>query len=85
MRSTRPEIRNPVLMLPAARGIMALPIEQRRPLALLLRQLAADADQRAHDCWRRRKGFVAAYWRVVCTYCKHIARTLDPKPGRKEN
>lgn len=78
-RSARREVRNPILALPAASAIQALPAEQRRPLGILLRQLAEQADQQAHDAWRARKGIMAAYWRAVCTYSKHLARVIDPR------
>lgn len=50
-RGARREVRNPVLLLPAARSILALPVESRRPLGILLRQIA---DQ-ANDSPRRRR------------------------------
>jgi hypothetical protein len=81
-RSARREVRNPILALPAARAILALPIEQRRPLGLLLRQLATEADSKADEAWRTRKGIMAAYWRAVCTYAKHVARAVDPADSR---
>ena len=83
-RSAEAEIRNPITALPAARAILALPIEQRRPIGILLRQLAAEADAKAEDAWQHRKGIMAAYWRAVCTYAKHIARAVDPA-GRGES
>lgn len=78
-RSARLEVRNPVLRLPAAASILALPIEQRRPLGILLRELAAQADADAERSWGQRKGIMAAYWRAVSTYAKHIAHAIDPE------
>jgi len=46
-RSRRAEVRNPVLGLPAARLLLAMPIACRLPLAILLRDLARDARARA--------------------------------------
>ena len=80
-RSARREVRNPILALPSARAILALPEEQRAPLGALLRELASEADQRAQDAWSTRKGIMAAYWRAVATYSKHLARAIDPRPG----
>ncbi|MGN8119956.1 hypothetical protein [Labrys sp. 22185] len=77
-RSARREVRNPILALPSAKAIQALTEEQRQPLGWLLRDLAADADSRANLAWKKRKGFVAAYWRAVATYAKHLARTIAP-------
>lgn len=81
-RAARRDVRNPILTLPAAAAILALPAEQRRPLGLLLRQLAAEADAKAEESWRAWKGIMAAYWRAVCTYAKHIARAVDPANAR---
>lgn len=82
-RSAKHDVRNPVLGLPAARAILDLPPEQRRPLGLLLRQLAAEADGKAEEAWRTRKGIMAAYWRAVATYAKHLARAIDPAHARR--
>lgn len=83
LRSSRAETRNPVLGLPAAARIRALPPEQRALLGDLLRDLAREADARAEAAWRRRKGPMAAYWRASCTYAKHLARAIDPPRRRK--
>lgn len=82
-RSARREVRNPILSLPSAKAILDLPPEQRRPLGLLLRELARDADERAEGAWCTRKGIMAAYWRAVSTYAKHLARAVDPADARR--
>lgn len=81
-RSLQRDVRNPVFRLPAAEAILALPLDQRRPLGILLRQLADQANAEAERSWKKRKGMMAAYWRIVSTYCKHIARAIDPASGR---
>jgi hypothetical protein len=68
---------NPLMRLPAARRLMELPPEQREPLEQLLRELRADADREAENAWRRRKGPMAAYWRAVATYARHVAHMLS--------
>ncbi|MCG5239545.1 hypothetical protein MCW82_07155 [Azospirillum doebereinerae] len=78
-RSAKVEVRNPVLGLPAARAIQALPMEQRRPLGILLRELSSQCDAQAEASWLARKGIMAAYWRAVATYSKHLARAIDPR------
>jgi hypothetical protein len=78
-RAARRDVRNPVLALPAAQRIMALPSEQRRPLGILLRELAAQANDQANEAWRKRKGIMAAYWRAVSTYAKHLAHVIDKR------
>lgn len=67
---------NPLFRLPAARKLMELPAEQRRLLEGLLRDLRSEADREAENAWRRRKGPMAAYWRAVSTYARHIAHLL---------
>lgn len=77
-RSLKPDVRNPVLRLTSARLIQSLPIEQRRLLGILLRDLAKDANEQAERAWKKRKGPMAVYWRATSTYAKHLARAIDP-------
>lgn len=67
---------NPLMRLPAAKKLMAMPADQRAPLEQLLRELRADADREAENAWKRRKGPMAAYWRAVSTYARHVAHML---------
>jgi hypothetical protein len=67
---------NPLLRLPAAQKIMAMPAEQRSVLEQLMRELRADADTLAERSWGQKKGPMAAYWRAVSTYARHIAIML---------
>lgn len=75
-------IRNPVLELDEAAEIMELPREQRIHLGRLIRAIARHANIKAEQSWKKRKGFQAAYWRVVCTYAKHIARAIERQDNR---
>jgi hypothetical protein len=84
-RGARREVRNPVLLLPAARAILDLPIEVRRPLGLLLRQLADQANEEAKRSWARNKGIMAAYHKAVSVYAKHLARVIDPISARSSS
>lgn len=68
---------NPLLKLPAAQRLMQLPAEQRAGLELLMRELRADADRLAEQSWKKRKGPMAAYWRAVATYARHVAHALS--------
>lgn len=79
VRSNKAEVRNPILRLPSARQILALPIAERRPLGILLRELAKEADIQAERAWKKRKGPMAAYWRASSTYAKHLARAIEPR------
>lgn len=68
---------NPLLELPAAQEILALPRETLAPLEKLLRQMRDQANDQAEIAWKRRKGFQAAYWRVVSTYARHCAHVMS--------
>jgi hypothetical protein len=76
-RSTRREVRNPVLGLPAARRIQALSPEAREALQAILRDIAIDANNRAQTSWRQSKGPMAAYWKAVSVYAKHIRAAVN--------
>jgi hypothetical protein len=73
---------NPLLELPAGRALMQLPPEQRAPLEALLRELRAQADIEAERSWKKRKGPMAAYWRAVSTYARHLAHALSKGPAK---
>ncbi len=68
---------NPLLKLPAARELSRLPTESRQALATVLRALRDQANTEAETAWRRRKGPMAAYWRAVATYARHLAHALE--------
>lgn len=73
-------VRNPVLALPAVERLRDLDPECRSALRAVLLDIAVAANANAEVSWRKRKGPMAAYWRAVSTYAKHIARaTRDPK------
>ncbi|WP_436297955.1 hypothetical protein [Variovorax sp. LjRoot175] len=75
-RSLRPSVRNPLIELPAAREIQALPEDTRKQLRALLLDIRASAQVKAEQSWRRCKGPMALYWKVVAVYAGHIARLL---------
>lgn len=71
------EIRNPVLALPAVANLRALPVESRKALTAILRDIASDARLRAEKSWRSHKAPMAVYWKAVAVYAGHIARILN--------
>jgi len=80
MRSSRRDVRNPVLRLPATlRMIEEIPPDNRRQLGTLLRPLADQAAAEGEKCWRGGKAMMGAYWRVVAVYSRHIAHAIDPR------
>lgn len=73
-RSLRCDVRNPLLRLPAADRIAALPPDARLALAELLADISIDARARAESCWRKHKAPMAAYWKAVAVYAGHARR-----------
>jgi hypothetical protein len=84
-RGARVDVRNPIVLLPEAQALAAsMTPAQRHLFGLLMRRLATEADKNAHKAWKKSKGPMAAYWRATCTYCKHIARAIDPRQERRK-
>ncbi len=77
-RSSQDHVRNPVLALPSAEKVLALPPAVRQLLAQLFREMALDARDRANESWRRHKAPMAVYWKAVSVYAGHIARAVRP-------
>lgn len=78
-RSSGAEIRDPLLRLPAAQRIGDLPEPMREELAVLLKELARDARDRAETSWRSHKAPMAAYWKAVSVYSMHLSRIVRPR------
>ncbi|APP82723.1 hypothetical protein P2A78_20785 [Xanthomonas perforans] len=70
---------NPLLKLPAGQALQRLPPSERAHLEALMRELRNQANAEAEKAWRKRKrkGPMAAYWRAVATYARHIAHLLS--------
>jgi hypothetical protein len=80
-RSSRPEVRNPMLALPATRRLAeSLQEPARALLAEVLTELARDAADRARASWRSHKAPMACYWKIVSVYARHLARALRQAP-----
>lgn len=75
-RSNRAEVRNPILSLPAAQRLIALPKPIRDHLVEVLIEMQRDARERAETSWRTHKAPMALYWKAVGVYAGHIARVL---------
>lgn len=84
-RSSRAEVRNPILTLPSVARLRALSPDARLALQDILLDIQSDARQRAERSWRSRKPPVAAYWAACGVYAGHIARAIGPGPGRRSN
>jgi hypothetical protein len=81
-RSTRAEVRNPVLALPSVSALRDLDPAAQTALRALLLDLQRDARDRAERSWRSHKPPLAAYWSAVGVYAGHIARAIGATPGR---
>ncbi|BAV66651.1 MULTISPECIES: hypothetical protein [Sphingomonadaceae] len=77
-RSSRAEVRNPVLALPAVARLRALSPEARLALLSVLLDIQSEARLRAERSWQSRKPPVAAYWAACGVYAGHIARAIGP-------
>ena len=75
-RSSRPEVRNPLMDLPAFRQLQTLDGPSRAVLRALLIDLRDQARARGNDLWLRNKPWSGVYWRVVSVYAGHTARLL---------
>ncbi|WP_025139666.1 hypothetical protein [Achromobacter sp. DH1f] len=70
---------NPLLQLSSGKALQDLPPEDRARIRAVLVDLRRQANDLAEEAWRRRKGPMAAYWRAVATYARHLAHALRPK------
>lgn len=68
---------NPLLRLPAGKAMLTLPVEDRLRIEAVMRDLRDQANKEADTSWKRRKGPMAAYWRAVATYARHIAHAVS--------
>lgn len=69
-------VRLPLMELPPAMRLLALPDQARGPLRALLIALRAAAHLKAQHCWATRKAPLAGYWRAVALYAGLVARLL---------
>lgn len=68
---------NPLLNLPAGRALLNLPAPERAHIEAVMRELRDQANTEAEKSWAKRKGPMAAYWRAVSTYARHLAHALS--------
>lgn len=76
---------NPLLNLPAGNALLKLPRKSRQAIELVMRELREQANTEAEKSWSKRKGPMAAYWRAVSTYARHIAHALSHQPHELEH
>lgn len=78
MRMNQPEVRNPLVLLPAAQAMQALEPTAKAAMRSLLLDLSKDCRVRAEKAWRTHKGPMAAYWKAQAVYARHAAVLLRP-------
>lgn len=84
-RSSRPEVRNPVLGLPTAvEALQSLDPQQRAALRIVLLAIREEARAKEAESYRKRKGPMVAYWMAAATYLKHTANALGRGHARCE-
>lgn len=83
-RSSRAEVRNPVLALPCAQRASAMPPAARDWLIDFLLDLRADARERAEKAWRSYKAPQATYWRVIAVWASHLVHALRKLPTSQQ-
>jgi hypothetical protein len=76
-RSSRADVRNPVLALPGVAALRALDPSTRAAIAAAMRTIQADARERADKRWKTHKAPMALYWKAVGAYAGHLARALS--------
>jgi hypothetical protein len=67
---------NPLLALPAAKKLLLLSAKERAATAAVFTELRHQANDLAEASWKRKKGPMAAYYRAVSTYARHVAHVL---------
>jgi hypothetical protein len=75
-RSSQPEVRNPILALPAAQELAQMMRdnpELKATFKRLCRELKAQAREQERNSIRRRKGPMVSYWMSCGTWCAHLA------------
>lgn len=75
-RSSRIDVRNPIVGLPSFQRLADLSPEARDALVAILADIAADSRERAEKCWRTHKAPMAAYWKACSVYAGHIKRAI---------
>jgi hypothetical protein len=76
-RSSRADVRNPVLRMSQVGELRKLPEPARKALANLLAAMSMDARAQADRAWKKHKAPMACYWKAVAVYAKHISRALQ--------
>lgn len=81
-RSSRAEVRNPLLALPEVReAFAALPADCQAALRNVLNAMSKDFRARGNEAWRKHKPPMAAYWKGNAVYARHLALAIRQNGG----
>lgn len=73
-RSSRPEVRNPLLAIPEVQAEFAsLSPEARKALENMLRAMSKVFHKKGDEAWARRKPPLASYYRANGVNARHLA------------
>ena len=77
MRSTRADVRNPLLKITSSRQLgQWLDASTCFVLGRYFRDIAEEARGRAQVCWKTHKAPMALYWKVCAVYARHLAMLM---------
>lgn len=73
-RSSRPEVRNPILAMPEVmEEFSALPPEARQALVRMLSKMSRHFHANGDAAWDKNKYYVAGYWKGWGVYARHAS------------
>lgn len=76
-RSSKAEVRNPLLQLPEVVAMNELPPEAKTALKKALKAASNAMRAKGNDAWRRHKAPMAAYWKGHAVYARHMALAIS--------
>ncbi|CAN7764663.1 hypothetical protein LJR039_007249 [Pseudorhodoferax sp. LjRoot39] len=81
-RSSRAEVRNPLLALPEIREAFAsLPADSQTALRIALKAMSVNFRARGNEAWQKHKPPMAAYWKGNAVYARHLALAIRQNGG----
>ena len=78
MRSSAPDVRNPLLKLKSAAALRELPLTARAAVRSVMVGVRAESRRRADAGWNVRRVPAAAHWKCLAIYAGHVVNLLGP-------
>lgn len=75
-RSSRADVRNPMVALPEVRELAELPLEARLALRRALMAFSSSCRVRGNEAWAKHKAPMAAYWKANAVNIRHLALSI---------